>query len=96
MIIDEVAAGAGQVPYPKPTVEKIIDRREALARAIDLMDEGDIVIATGKGSEDWIHAANGRKIPWNEKTTMQELLAGKRIKKPAPVLGRAGITRVGL
>jgi UDP-N-acetylmuramoyl-L-alanyl-D-glutamate--2,6-diaminopimelate ligase len=90
-IIEEVAAGAAQVPYPKPAVEKIIDRREALARAIDLMDEGDIVIATGKGSEDWIHTAGGRKISWSEKATVQELLANKNIKKPVPVLGRAGL-----
>jgi UDP-N-acetylmuramoyl-L-alanyl-D-glutamate--2,6-diaminopimelate ligase len=91
-IIDEVAAGAGQVPYPKPVVQKIVDRREALARAIDLMDEGDVVIATGKGSEDWIHTAGGQKIPWSEKATVQELLAAKRIKKPAatPGLVRAG------
>jgi UDP-N-acetylmuramoyl-L-alanyl-D-glutamate--2,6-diaminopimelate ligase len=91
-IVDEVAAGAAQVPYPKPRVEKILDRREALAHAIDLMDEGDIVIATGKGSEDWIHVAGGRKLAWSEKTTVQELLANKRIKKPATTPGwvRAG------
>jgi UDP-N-acetylmuramoyl-L-alanyl-D-glutamate--2,6-diaminopimelate ligase len=76
-VIDEVAAGAAQMPYPKPEVMKIMDRREALAKAIDLMEEDDIVIATGKGSEDWIHLANGAKMPWNERAVVQELLANK-------------------
>ena len=77
-IIEEVAAGIAQMPYPKPEVFKMLDRREALAHAIDIMKEGDVVIATGKGSEDWIHRARGEKIPWNEKATMQELLLRKR------------------
>ncbi|HVO28454.1 MAG TPA: UDP-N-acetylmuramyl-tripeptide synthetase [Candidatus Paceibacterota bacterium] len=88
-IIDAVAAGVAQMPYPRPDVVKVLDRGEALAKAVDGMDEGDIVIATGKGSEDWIHAAHGKKIPWNERATVQELLARKRTKSPAPdVLAR--------
>ena len=77
-ILDEIAVGIEQVPYPRPEVTKILDRREALAHAIDIMREGDIVIATGKGSEDSIHLARGRKMAWNEKAVVQELLAGKK------------------
>ncbi len=76
-IIDEVAAGITGTPHPRPPFLKILDRREALAHAIDEMGSGDIVIATGKGSEDWIHVAHGKKIPWNEKVAMQELLMKK-------------------
>jgi len=92
-IIDEVAAGIAQVPHPRPPVSKVLDRRDAIARAIDGMDEGDIVIATGKGSEDWIHLAHGRKTVWNEKAVMQELLMKKSVgqaKKPAPVVPGRG------
>jgi len=76
-IIEEIANGIAQMPYPKPEVLKILDRREALAKAIDLMQEGDVVIATGKGSEEWIHLARGKKIEWNEKAIVQELLIAK-------------------
>jgi len=77
-IVGEVAAGIAQMPYPKPEVTNILDRREALARAVDIMGEGDIVIATGKGSEEWIHLAGKKKMPWNEKAIVQELLVAKK------------------
>jgi UDP-N-acetylmuramoyl-L-alanyl-D-glutamate--2,6-diaminopimelate ligase len=77
-VMDEVAAGIAQVPHPRPEFVKILDRREALAHAIEMMNEGDLVIATGKGSEDWIHVARGKKIPWNEKAVVQELLMQKK------------------
>lgn len=76
-IIDAVAAGIAGVPHPRPEVSIVLDRHDALAQAIDLMDEGDIVIATGKGSEEWIHVAHGKKVPWNERATVEELLMKK-------------------
>ncbi len=77
-IIDAVAEGAMQMPYPKPAILKVADRREALARAIDALQPGDIMIATGKGSEDWIHLAGGKKVPWNERIVVEELLSAKQ------------------
>lgn len=53
---------------------KVFDRKEALAKAIGLAKKGDVVAATGKGSEQWIHLSRGRKIPWNEKKIFQEIL----------------------
>jgi UDP-N-acetylmuramoyl-L-alanyl-D-glutamate--2,6-diaminopimelate ligase len=82
-IIDEVAGGIAQVPHPRPEYAESLDRREALARAVDQMTEGDIVIATGKGSEDWIHVAHGRKVSWNEKAVVQELLMQKKSERGA-------------
>jgi UDP-N-acetylmuramoyl-L-alanyl-D-glutamate--2,6-diaminopimelate ligase len=78
-IVDAIATGIAATPHPRPEFSVILDRREALARAIDGMDEGDIVIATGKGSEDWIHVARGRKMAWNEKAIIQELLMEKGV-----------------
>lgn len=60
-------------------VYKILDRREAIAKALSLAKKGDTVILTGKGSESWIHFANGKKISWDEKRITEELLA--KIKK---------------
>lgn len=87
-IMDEILSGVRSVPHPRPDAKIVLDRREALASAIAAMEEGDIVIATGKGSEDWIHLAGGKKMAWNEKAIVQELLLGKKVsqmKKPALV-----------
>ncbi|MDP1706298.1 MAG: UDP-N-acetylmuramyl-tripeptide synthetase [bacterium] len=53
---------------------KVFDRKEALTRAVNLAQKGDSVIATGKGSESWIHLSRGQKIPWNEKRNFEEVL----------------------
>lgn len=53
---------------------KILDRREAIKKAIDLAKTGDTIVITGKGSEKWIHLANGKKIPWSERKTITDLL----------------------
>ncbi|MBA7677251.1 UDP-N-acetylmuramoyl-L-alanyl-D-glutamate--2,6-diaminopimelate ligase [subsurface metagenome] len=65
-IIEEVAKGT------KGKAETILDRREAIKRALKLAKPGDIVITTGKGSEPWICLAHGKKIPWNEAEVIRE------------------------
>jgi UDP-N-acetylmuramyl tripeptide synthase len=44
---------------------------------VDLMREGDVVIGTGKGSEEAIHVARGRTIPWNEREMFEAALQNK-------------------
>jgi UDP-N-acetylmuramoyl-L-alanyl-D-glutamate--2,6-diaminopimelate ligase len=82
-ILNEIEAGILEVPYPRPEVVKVEDRREAIRQAVSEMKEGDVVIGTGKGSEDWIHVADGKKIPWSERRTFEEALAGE-IKREGP------------
>jgi len=76
-ILNEIEAGILGMPYPRPEVVKIPDRHEAIRQAIHDMKDGDVVIGTGKGSEDWIHVANGEKIPWNERKEFEEALKAK-------------------
>jgi len=57
--------------------EKILDRREAIKKAIDLAKPGNIVIITGKGSEPWMCLAGGKKIPWDDRQTAREALKNK-------------------
>jgi UDP-N-acetylmuramoyl-L-alanyl-D-glutamate--2,6-diaminopimelate ligase len=52
---------------------RILDRREALAKAVSLAHAGDALVSSGKGSEKWIMTKDG-KIPWNEKKILEELL----------------------
>ncbi|OGZ34066.1 MAG: hypothetical protein A2174_03040 [Candidatus Portnoybacteria bacterium RBG_13_41_18] len=58
----------------KVEVFKILDRREAIKKALSLAQAGDIVILTGKGGEVWIYVENGKKIPWNEREIVEEEL----------------------
>jgi UDP-N-acetylmuramoyl-L-alanyl-D-glutamate--2,6-diaminopimelate ligase len=77
-ILNEIEAGISKVPYPRPEVVKVLDRHEAIRQAVMEMKEGDVVIGTGKGSEDWMHMANGKKIPWNERKEFEGALLGKK------------------
>ncbi|MEK7072775.1 MAG: UDP-N-acetylmuramoyl-L-alanyl-D-glutamate--2,6-diaminopimelate ligase [Patescibacteria group bacterium] len=74
-IINEVAKGAedGGKELNK-NLFKILDRREAIQRAISLADESDLVLLTGKGCEQAIVVKNGQKIPWDERQVAREIL----------------------
>ena len=56
-IIGEIAVG---VPREKPT-EKIPDRADAIRRALSLANRGDTVLIAGKGHEDYIVDARGKR-----------------------------------
>lgn len=76
-IINQVAAGAiGKVE--NENLFKILDRGEAIAKAIDLAHDGDLVIITGKGSEQAICVANNKKIPWDDREKVREILKNKK------------------
>ena len=51
----------------------IVDRASAIAYAINLMTDGDIVVIAGKGAEDYIEE-NGKKRPYSDKNTLLELI----------------------
>lgn len=73
-IIDEVLAGAIKNPERKigENVYKIIDRREAIKKAIRIAQEGDVILFAGKGGERWMNLENNKKIPWNESEIVRE------------------------
>jgi len=65
-IIDEVAGGAGHA------VQKILNRREAIRKSLELANPNDVVVITGKGCEPWIVEARGRKTPWDDRKVVKE------------------------
>ena len=74
-IIEQIASGVSQAQSSKLKAQdllKIIDRREAIRRALSLAREGDVVVISGKGSEDAIAIAGGKKIPWDERKVVEE------------------------
>ena len=61
-----------QIAYGSDNVRKIIDRREAIAKALKISQKGDVVMITGKGCEESMCLAHGKKIPWNDKNIAKE------------------------
>ena len=74
-IIDAMVGGMNT----KPTI--IMDRREAIRKALVEAGENDVVLITGKGTDPYIMEANGKKVPWDDATVAREELA-KLLRSP--------------
>ncbi len=75
IIIDQVALGAERAEKKEgQNLFKILDRREAIKKAISLAHEKDLVLITGKGSEQAICVAQGEKVEWDDREVVRELL----------------------
>jgi UDP-N-acetylmuramoyl-L-alanyl-D-glutamate--2,6-diaminopimelate ligase len=73
-IMNEVKKGVLQAGFLEQNLKMILDRREAIRYALKQAKKGDVVIATGKGSEEWIRWEKGRKEAWNERKVFEEEL----------------------
>jgi len=67
-IAAEVVAGA------HGPVEVELDRRAAIARAVELAQPGDVVLIAGKGAEQGQEYAD-RTVPWDDREVAKEALA---------------------
>ncbi|MEX2031564.1 MAG: UDP-N-acetylmuramyl peptide synthase, partial [Dehalococcoidia bacterium] len=54
--------------------ERVPDRREAIARALELAQPGDLVLVAGKGHESSIEYADGPR-PWDDREVTRALIA---------------------
>jgi len=80
-IINDVAKGAiKKGKEENKNLFKILDRREAIRRALTLAADNDLILITGKGSEQAMCVAGGEKIPWDDRRVVKEEL-GKMIRK---------------
>lgn len=57
------------------TLFRMLDRREALAKACALAGPDDLVVVTGKGNEPVMAVAQGKKIPWDDRAVLREILS---------------------
>lgn len=74
-IIDNVALGAEESgKIEGQSLFKILDRKKAIKKAIDLAKTGDLIIITGKGAEQYICSKNGQKIDHDDRKVARELL----------------------
>ncbi len=67
-IVEAMAEGMEKKP------DIIMDRREAIARALSLAGAGDAVLITGKGTDPYIMEANNTKSPWSDAQVVREEL----------------------
>ena len=77
-IIEEIYQG---IPLAKrEKVEKILDRKEAIKRGLELIKKKpgkNIFAIFGKGGERWLCLKNDKKIPWSDKKIVLSLLTNK-------------------
>lgn len=76
-IMDQVAVGAYEVlGRESERIFIIEDRRDAIREAIEFAGENDLVLITGKGSEQAI-VIGDKLIPWDDRVVTRELLKEK-------------------
>lgn len=71
-IMQQVAEGITDKPH-----SIVLDRKEAIKKALELAKPEDTVIITGKGAEPLMCVANGKKIPWDDRQIVRDLLSGR-------------------
>lgn len=77
-ILNDMRAGITSHP---PLI--ILDRREAIRRALTLARSGDVVLISGKGTDPYIMGKNGSKIPWSDTGVVREELKKLRTARKA-------------
>jgi UDP-N-acetylmuramoyl-L-alanyl-D-glutamate--2,6-diaminopimelate ligase len=75
-IIAAVASGVAGVERRAAT-ESIVDRREAIERAVALARPGDVVVVAGKGHEQGQEFEGGRTVPFDDVTVAREALRAR-------------------
>ena len=68
-IIDDIAEGIED----KDKFEKIVDRREAIKKAIGELEDGEVLLVLGKGDEEF-QEINGKFIPFDDREVIREIL----------------------
>jgi UDP-N-acetylmuramyl tripeptide synthase len=82
-IIEEVKRGADpETKQRGAEVLSIVDRREAIVRAVQVAGAGDVLLIAGKGHEKYQEVA-GRTMPFDDIEVAREALETRRLKSGA-------------
>jgi UDP-N-acetylmuramoyl-L-alanyl-D-glutamate--2,6-diaminopimelate ligase len=74
-IASNIREGIDRVENKKVrNVEIILDRKLAIEKALQLANPKDIVLITGKGSEQFLVLPNNERIPWDDRTVVKDIL----------------------
>jgi UDP-N-acetylmuramoyl-L-alanyl-D-glutamate--2,6-diaminopimelate ligase len=77
-IADNIKQGIEQIASPERQVAKvltILDRRSAIREALQLAKPDDLILITGKGSEQFLVLPGNKRIPWDDRQVVREELA---------------------
>jgi UDP-N-acetylmuramoyl-L-alanyl-D-glutamate--2,6-diaminopimelate ligase len=73
-IANNIVEGIGSFKLRQPPHEVVLDRRAAISRALSIAKKDDIVLITGKGSEQFLVLPSNKRIEWDDCTTVREEL----------------------
>ncbi len=59
------------------TAWKVLDRKEAITKALSLARAGDVVCILGKGAEQW-QVFKDRKIPWDDRRVVRDIFTSMK------------------
>jgi UDP-N-acetylmuramoyl-L-alanyl-D-glutamate--2,6-diaminopimelate ligase len=77
-ILEEIRRG---VPASRAADTHVVpDRREAIARALDMGAEGVVVVIAGKGHEPY-QALRDRTVPFDDRQVAREILSGRAARR---------------
>jgi len=75
-IIKAIAAGAQAAgKIPEKNLFLVLDRRQGIRKALELASAGDLVLITGKGTEQKMALFGGKSILWDDRTVTREELS---------------------
>ena len=71
----EANVGQGKSAHQRVSYEIILDRRQAIHRALEISQADDLVLITGKGSEQFLVLPGSKRIEWDDvRVAKEELL----------------------
>lgn len=76
-IANGILQGINQLNNEQKKVSQIytiLDRKSALTKALEVAVPGDIILVTGKGSEQFLVLPGNKRITWEDKKILEELL----------------------
>lgn len=73
-ISQNIATGIRETSVRKPAFEIILDRRQAIVRALTMAQKNDTVLITGKGSEQFLVLPGNKRIDWDDVSVVKEEL----------------------
>lgn len=79
-IVDDMARGIED----ENKLEIIMDRRRAIARAIELAPDHGYVVVSGKGTDPYIMGPHGTRTPWSDAEVVESELSRLAMKQHNP------------
>lgn len=78
LILKDIEAGLLEVGIPEERYQLIVDRRQAIKKAIEMASPGDVVLIAGKGHETYQLIA-GKVFDFDDRIVAKEAIRGRQL-----------------